>query len=128
MTLTHESTDNLSRILIGLAIEVHRHLGPGVLESHYEECLSFELDEAGIPYRRQVALPIVYRGRSLSACYRPDLVVRNEIILEIKAVEKLASVHKAQLMTYLKHTGIKTGLLLNFNTAVLIDGLVRISL
>ena len=128
MALTHEGPDNFSGTIIGLAIEVHRHLGPGVLESSYEQCLSWELEDAGISYRRQVPLPITYKGRSLPACYRPDLIVENEIIVEVKSVEKLARVHTAQVITYLKHTGIKTGLLFNFNNAVLIDGLVRISL
>jgi GxxExxY protein len=120
--------DELSQQVIGLAIEVHRHLGPGLLESAYEECLCLELKEAGLPFRRQVPLPIIYKSIKLDCGYRLDLVVNDRSILEIKAAEQLLPIHNAQLLTYMKLSGIRTGLLLNFNSAVLKDGLRRLIL
>jgi len=117
--------DPLSDKVIGLAIEVHRGLGPGLLESIYEECLSLELKEHGLSHARQVPLPIVYKTIRLDCGYRMDFVVEERLVLELKAVERLLAVHKAQLLTYLKLSGHKTGLLLNFNEVVLEDGLVR---
>ena len=119
--------DSLSDAVIGRAIEVHRQLGPGLLESTYEECLCLELRGVGLAVRRQVNVPIMYKGKEIAAIYRLDLVVAERIVVEIKAVEKLAPVHEAQLLTYLKHSGIKTGLLFNFNVAVLRDGMKRLS-
>ena len=118
--------DPLSDKVIGLAIEVHRGLGPGLLESIYEECLSLELKEHGLSHARQVPLPIVYKTMRLDCGYRMDFVVEGRLVLELKAVERLLAVHKAQLLTYLKLSGHKTGLLFNFNEVVLKDGLVRI--
>ena len=118
--------DPLSDKVIGLAIEVHRGLGPGLLESIYEECLSLELKEHGLSHARQVPLPIVYKTMRLDCGYRMDFVVEERLVLELKAVERLLAVHKAQLLTYLKLSGHKTGLLFNFNEVVLKDGLVRI--
>jgi GxxExxY protein len=120
--------DELSQQVIGLAIEVHRHLGPGLLESAYEECLCLEMKEAGLPFRRQVPLPIIYKSIKLDCGYRLDLVVKDRLILEIKAAEQLLPIHNAQLLTYMKLSGIRTGLLLNFNSAVLKDGLRRLIL
>jgi GxxExxY protein len=118
--------DPLSDKVIGLAIEVHRGLGPGLLESIYEQCLSLELEQHGLSHARQVPLPIVYKTMRLDCGYRMDFVVEGRLVLELKAVERLLAVHKAQLLTYLKLSGHKTGLLFNFNEVVLKDGLVRI--
>jgi GxxExxY protein len=120
--------DGLSQQVIGLAIEVHRHLGPGLLESAYEECLCLELKEAGLPFRRQVPLPIIYKSIKLDCGYRLDLVVMDRLMLELKTVEQLLPIHNAQLLTYMKLSGIRTGLLLNFSSAVLKDGLRRLIL
>ncbi|WP_096704041.1 GxxExxY protein [Magnetospirillum sp. 15-1] len=120
--------DAVSRRVIGLAIEVHRALGPGLLESAYEQCLAHELELNEVPFRRQVPVPVVYKGMKLDCAYRLDLVVADTLVLEIKAVEKLLPVHGAQLLTYLKLTGIRAGLLLNFNSEVLRDGMKRVVL
>jgi GxxExxY protein len=118
--------DLLTEQIIGLAIEVHRQLGPGLLESAYEECLCFELKQEGLPFRRQVVLPVVYKSVRLDCGYRLDIVVQDQVILEIKTVERLLPVHEAQMLTYMKLSGIRTGLLLNFNSAVLRDGIRRL--
>jgi GxxExxY protein len=115
----------LTERVIGLAIKLHRRLGPGLLESVYEECLCFELEQAGIADRRQVPVPVVYERVTLEAGCRADIVVKQELILEIKAIERLLPVHEAQLLTYLKMGGYRFGLLLNFNAARLKDGLRR---
>jgi GxxExxY protein len=121
-----DTRDNdLSRRVIGLAIEVHRQLGPGLLESVYEECLCFELRHAGVPHVRQLKHPIRYKGTELEYCYQLDIVVDNCLIIEVKSVEHINSVHEAQLLTYLRLSGISLGLLLNFNCAVLKDGIRR---
>jgi len=120
--------DPLTQKIIGFAIEVHRQLGPGLLESAYEECLCYELKEALIAHQRQVPLPVVYKSVRLDCGYRMDLVVENKVIVELKTVERLLPVHEAQLLTYLKLSGIPTGLLLNFSAAVLRDGLRRLVL
>jgi GxxExxY protein len=117
--------DPLSEKVIGAAIEVHKALGPGLLESVYEECLSWELISAGLTIQRQVQLPIKYKKIQLDCGYKMDLVVENKLVIELKTVEKLLPVHEAQLLTYLKLSGIKTGLLLNFYTRVLKDGIRR---
>ena len=114
--------------VIGAAIEVHRHLGPGLLESAYEECLAWELSHAGLKVQRQVPLPVVYKEVRLDVGYRLDLVVENQLIVELKTVEKLLPIHQAQILTYLKLSGLRTGLLLNFNSAVLKDGIKRMVL
>jgi GxxExxY protein len=126
MALTHGS--ELSERVIGLAIEVHRRLGPGLLESAYEECLSFELGAAGLPYNRQVTLPIVYKDIRLDCGYRMDLVVAEELIVEIKSIERLMPIHDAQLLTYLRLSGLRVGLLMNFNSIALKNGLRRLVL
>ena len=120
--LMHES---LTEQIIGCAIEVHRELGPGLLESAYEECLKFELESRGLSVERQVPLPVVYKGIRLDCGYRIDLVVGGLIILEIKCVDKLAPIHEAQLLTYLRLSSKRVGLILNFNVTVLKDGIVR---
>lgn len=123
-----QDRDPLTDQVIGLAIEVHRALGPGLLESAYEECLCYELVSHEVPFRRQVALPVVYKSVRLDCGYRMDVVVEERLVLELKTVEKLLPVHEAQLLTYLKLSGHKTGLLLNFNTPVLRNGLKRMVL
>ncbi|SRR5579872_1404134 len=117
--LLHEE---LTEGVIGAAIEVHRGLGPGLLESAYEECLCHELHLRGIRFERQVPLPVEYKGVKLDCGYRLDLVVENVLILEIKCVEHVLPVHEAQLLTYLKMTGKRVGLILNFNVAALTRG------
>lgn len=117
--LLHE---DLTERIIGAAIEVHRALGPGLLESAYEECLCHEFHLRGISFERQVALPVEYKGVKLDCGYRLDLVVENEVILEIKTVEHILPVHEAQLLTYMKMTGRRVGLILNFNVATLVRG------
>ena len=117
--------DPLSERIIGCAINVHRALGPGLLESAYEECLCLELKPAGMPYARQVPLPLIYRGTRLDCGYRLDVVVQSQLVLEIKAVERLLPIHDAQILSYLRLGGYKTGLLLNFHTVVLKDGIRR---
>jgi GxxExxY protein len=107
---------------------VHRHLGPGLLESAYEECLSFEFQRHGVPFARQVHLPVVYKDVRLDSSYRMDFVVDSALILEIKAVEQLLPIHSAQMLTYLRLSGLKLGLLMNFNSVVLKDGLRRLAL
>src|SRR5438105_418264 len=109
--------DPLTEKIIGFAIEVHRRLGPGLLESAYEECLCFELGQAAIPFRRQAALPIVYKSVRLDCGYRLDILVDDQVIIELKTVERLMPIHEAQMLTYMKLSGIHAGLLLNFNTA-----------
>ena len=114
--------------VIGLAIDVHRALGPGLLESAYEACLCRELELAGIHFKRQVPLPIGYKGLRVEEAYRLDIVVDARLILEVKAVEKLAPIHEAQQLTYLKLSGLKIGLLLNFNAPMLKEGIRRLIL
>jgi GxxExxY protein len=105
--------------VIGLAIEVHRQLGPGLLASAYEECLCLERQEAGLAFRRQVPLPIKYKSVRLDCGYRLDLLIDDQLLLELKSVEGLLPIHEAQVLTYMRLRGVPTGLLLNFNSAVL---------
>lgn len=120
--------DLLTERIIGFAIEVHRQLGPGLLESAYEECLCFELGRAAIAFKRQVSLPVVYKSVRLDCSYRLDIVAESRVIIELKAVERLLPIHEAQMLTYLKLSGLNVGLLLNFNTPTLKDGLRRMRL
>ncbi len=120
--------DSLTERIIGAAIDVHKALGPGLLESAYEECLSYELTQGAMNFQRQVALPIVYKDVRLDCGYRIDLIVERSVVVELKTVEKLAPIHEAQLLTYLKLSGIRTGLILNFHTPVLREGIRRMSL
>lgn len=117
-----------SRELIGAAITVHRELGPGLLESGYVRCLAMELKARGLQYRREVKVPLFYRGIAVGAAYRIDLVVEDRFVVEVKSVLRLEPVHKAQLLTYLKLTGLKVGFLLNFNNAVMYQGITRMVL
>lgn len=117
--------DALTRRIIGLAIEVHRHLGPGLLESAYEQCLSYELNADGIPHECQVALAVAYKDRRVNMALRADVVVAGEVLLELKAVERLLPVHEAQVLTYLRMTRFRIGLLINFHALRLKDGLRR---
>ena len=120
------SENEISSKIIGAAIEVHKQLGPGLLESTYETCLAFELKQMGLDVKQQQALPVVYKEVKLDAGYRIDLLVENKVIVEIKSVEALADIHTAQLLTYLKLKDLKLGLLINFNSVRVIDGLKRI--
>ena len=119
--------DLVTQTVIGCAIEVHKTLGPGLLESSYESCLLYELQQVGLLPLNQVTLPINYKNVSIDAGYRLDILIPEKLIIELKAVDKLLPIHSAQLITYLKLTGIKTGLLINFNQVRLLDGLKRIS-
>lgn len=111
--------------IIGAAIEVHRQLGPGLLESIYLECLCRELAIRGIPFIHEVPLPVIYKGLNLECGYRLDLLVNNEVVVELKSLEHVPPVHEAQLMTYLHLTGKKVGLLINFNVPLLAQGIIR---
>ena len=117
--------NEMSVIIIGKAITVHRILGPGLLESAYEECLSYELREAGFKVERQKPLPIVYKEIELEYGYRVDLLVNSQIVIELKAIERLTDVHTAQVLTYLKFGNFPLGLLMNFNVKMLKQGLKR---
>jgi GxxExxY protein len=125
---TEAQRNALTQVVIGAAIEVHRHLGAGLLESAYEECLCFELAEKHIAFQRQVALPVSYKGLNLDTNYRIDLLVDGCLILELKSVDRLLPVHEAQLLTYMKLANLDTGLLINFNVPVLKNGLKRMKL
>ncbi|MEE8432995.1 MAG: GxxExxY protein [Candidatus Desulfatibia sp.] len=118
--------NKLSSRIIGAAIEVHKALGPGLLESAYEECICYELSIGGLSLERQKPLAVQYKGINLDCGYRLDVVVEDAIILELKSCEKIEPIHKAQLLTYLKLSGIKLGLLLNFNVTLMREGIVRI--
>ena len=120
------SENEISSKIIGAAIEVHKQLGPGLLESTYETCLTYELKQMGLDVKQQQALPVVYKEVKLDAGYRIDLLIENKVIIEIKSVEALADIHTAQLLTYLKLKDLKLGLLINFNSVRVIDGLKRI--
>ena len=112
--------------IIGAAIEVHRHLGPGLLESAYEECLCEELLLRKIPFKRQVALPVVYKNKKLDIGYRIDLLVNDKVVVELKTVEAILPIHEAQALTYLRLSGNQVGLILNFNVVVLKNGIKRL--
>jgi len=118
--------NDLTGQIIGGAIEVHKALGPGLLESVYEECLCHELDLRRILYKRQHAIPVQYKGAKLDCGYRIDLLVEDLVILELKSVDSLEPIHEAQILTYLKLTGLKVGLLVNFNVPVLREGIRRL--
>ena len=125
--VTIERQENeISGKIIGAAIEVHKHLGPGLLESAYEECLCRELDLRGIDFKRQVPLPLNYKGLKLDCGYRLDLLVEDKVIVELKTVEAIAPIHEAQILTYLKLRDIRLGLIINFNVPLLMDGIRRI--
>ena len=118
--------NQMTKLVVGFAIEVHRALGPGLLESAYEECLCYELAQSGTHFLRQVALPSCYKGVTLDCGYRMDLLIDDLVVVETKAVESLCPIHEAQLLTYLKLAEKSVGLLINFNVPVLKQGLKRI--
>jgi len=130
--LNHRDTEtqrfSLIEKIIGAAIEVHRSLGPGLLESAYEECLCYELGQQGLNFQRQIPLPVVYKGVRLDCGYRIDPIVENKTVLELETVDRLLPIHQAQLLTYLKLGGYGMGLLMNFHSAVLKDGIKRVVL
>ena len=119
--------DKLTRLIIGAAIEVHRHLGPGLTEPAYERALTIELTRIGTSFVRQLSVPVLFRGHVVGT-YRADLVVENRVVVEIKSVEKLAGVHQAQLLAYMRVLRMPTGLLLNFYGEVLRTGVRRLSI
>ena len=123
--MTVDELNKLIESIIGAAIEVHRHLGPGLLESVYETCLEYELKQLNLKTQRQKALPIIYKQLKLDQGFRTDLIVEDQVIVEIKAVDALSDVHFAQVLSYLKISGCKIGLLMNFNVKLLKDGLHR---
>ena len=121
-----ERLNQLSNVIIGAALRVHNELGPGMLESAYETCLFFELTQLGLRVERQKPLPLIYRGQRMNCAYRLDLLVEDAIIVEVKAIERLERVHSAQLLSYLRQTKLKLGLLFNFNVRWLQDGIKRV--
>ena len=118
--------NKITEIIIGRAIEVHRHLGPGLLESTYEACMHYELGNAGLKVLRQLGLPLIYKEIRLEEGYRMDFLIEDAVVVEIKSVEALTDVHTAQVLTYLKLSGAKVGLILNFNVLKLTDGIKRL--
>jgi GxxExxY protein len=120
--------NELTEEIIGCAIEVHKYLGPGMLESAYEECLCYELLQSGLSFERQKQIPIRYKSITIDCGYRIDILVENLVVVELKAVEALNQVHHAQLLTYMNFAEIETGLLINFNTKLLKHGLKRFKL
>src|SRR5256885_358852 len=117
--------EQLTEQIIGAAIEVHRELGPGLLESAYEQCFCHELHLRGLSFQCQLDLPVMYKGLKLDCGYRLDVVVNDSVVLELKSVEQILPIHQAQLLTYLRLSGKKVGLLINFNVAVLKNGIIR---
>ena len=115
--------NQITQKIIGCAIEVHRNLGPGLLESAYEECLLYEIRNAGLSAERQVAVPVVYKDIKLDYGYRIDILVENSVVIELKTVDAIALVHEAQILTYMKFASKNLGLLINFNVALLKDGI-----
>lgn len=120
--------DELTEKIIGCAIEVHRHLGPGLLESAYEQCLAHELACRKIDFKTQVAIPVQYKGVMIDCGYRLDVLVADKVILELKSVERVTGLHEAQLLTYMKLAGVDKGLLLNFNVQRMVEGIRRFRL
>ncbi|MBP9663594.1 MAG: GxxExxY protein [Pyrinomonadaceae bacterium] len=123
-----ERVEQLSHRVIGAALKVHKELGPGLIESIYERCLCYEFQKSGLEFERQVAVPVVYDSVKLDADLRLDIWVEQLLIVEVKAVEAILPIHQAQLMTYLKLTGNRLGLLINFNVALLKNGIKRVIL
>jgi GxxExxY protein len=116
----------VGELVLGYALKVHKALGPGLLESDYETCLAHEIGKAGLEYERQLALPVVYDGQRIDPGYRIDLLVANRVVIEVKSVDKIVDVHRAQLLSYLKLGGFRVGYLLNFNVALMKSGIVRL--
>jgi GxxExxY protein len=117
--------DNLSNKIIGCVIEVHKYLGPGLMESAYERCLSYEINAAGLKHEVQKQIPIEYKGIKLDVGYRIDLIVENSVIIELKSVEQILPIHEAQILTYMKLAEVSVGLLINFNVIKVKDGIKR---
>ena len=117
--------ETLTREIVGAAIDVHRELGPGLLESVYEECLAFELSQRGLAFERQFGVPVSYKGNSLNANLRIDLLVDGKVVVELKSIDAILPIHEAQLLTYLRLMQCSVGLLINFNVPVLKQGIVR---
>ena len=126
MLLDDAALNHLTGMILAAAIEVHRVLGPGLLESIYVECLEHELTSRGLRFVRQLTVPITYKGTRLGSSYRVDVIVEDRVIVEVKSVEALAPIHKAQVLTYLRLTGMPAGLLINFNVPRLMDGVKRL--
>jgi GxxExxY protein len=129
--MTNDATierDPLTEKVIGAAIEVHRHYGPGLLESAYEHCLCFEFVQLGLHFQRQLEVPLIYKGTRIECGFRADIVVENQLIVELKCVDKIIPIHEAQLLTYMKILKIRRGLILNFNVKLLKDGIHRMVL
>ncbi len=120
--------DRLSNQIIGCAIEVHKNLGPGLLESTYEQCLAYELKKSNISFRLQPKLPVKYKKIKLDCGYRVDLLIENKVIVELKSVDSLLPIHQAQLLTYMKLSGVGIGLLMNFNVKYMKSGIKRMVL
>jgi GxxExxY protein len=120
-----DEKDQRTALIIGAAIEVHRQLGPGLLESAYEQCLCHELHICGLPFQRQVDLPVSYKGIKLDCGYKIDLIVCDQVVVELKAIERILPLHEAQLLTYLKLSDKPVGLLINFNVPLLTRGIIR---
>ena len=120
--------DSVTGQIIGAGIEVHRHLGPGLLESAYRHCLCHELQLRGLTIAREKGIPLVYKGVRVDAGYRADLIINERVLVELKCVERLAPIHTAQVITYLRLSGLHVGLLMNFNVPFLRDGVVRVVL
>ena len=118
--------NQITKKIIGCSIEVHKTLGPGLLESAYEECLAYELSCQGLIVERQIPVPVVFKNIKLECGYRIDLLVENSVIIELKSLDELATVHEAQILTYMKFANKKLGLLINFNVALLKDGIRRV--
>ena len=125
---TKTERDPLTHEIIGAAIEVHRQLGPGILESAYAACLCFELGMRGLSPKRQVTLPVMYKNQRLEFGFRPDLIIEEKVLVELKCVEKLMPIHDAQVLTYLRLSGVRVGLLINFQSQPLVDGIKRMVL
>ncbi len=123
-----QEINKTTEAVIGAALEVHKHLGPGLLESAYEECLCHELNLRNIPFKRQVPLPINYKGTNVDCSYRIDLLVNDEVIVELKSVESISPIHEAQTLTYMRLGNWKVGLILNFNVPILVKGVKRLVL
>ena len=127
MLTTDDSLEDVTQRIIGCAIEVHRELGPGLLEAIYQECLTIELERARLSFEEQRPVAVIYKGRTLAQRFRLDLVVNRKVVVEIKAIDNVHPAHLAQVVSYLKLTGCPAGLLLNFNKATLREGMKRLS-
>ncbi len=118
--------NDLATLIIGAAIKIHKDVGPGLLESVYEECFAYELKEINLNYERQKHIPLIYKNIKLDCAFRADFIIEDKVIVELKAIDSIANNHKSQLLTYLKLTDIKLGLLINFNNSMLKDGVYRV--